>query len=258
MNVTRTDVRLFIYCYIACVGACIGSFLNVVIYRLPRGISVVRPRSRCPWCGLRLAWYHNIPIGSYLGLRGRCAACHAPIARVYWMIEGGTALVFAGLFHTFGWTSAFLRCALLVSLLIAAAEIDRRHGVIPNRLVTAGAVMGLVSALITDASTLATLVPAAIASAVVLLLIRAGSHLAWGRPGLGMGDVKLAAVMGLFLGWENLWVCYLAVMLAGMMGLLGLLLGRLNRTTPVPFAPFMALGACLHLFVLPPELIGLT
>lgn len=248
-------MNYFVYGYIAWVGACIGSFLNVVIYRLPRRVSVISPRSRCTWCGQQLAWYHNIPVWSYLALRGRCATCRVSIDPAYVVIEVGTALVFVGLFHVWGWSVAFFRYLVLAALLIVAAEVDRRWGIIPDRLLVAGAGMGLMLAMMTEVSDLATLVPAAVVSALVLLILRTGSRLVWGQPGLGMGDVKLAAMMGLFLGWENLWVFYLAVLLGGGVGLLGLLTGCLHRTSRVPFAPFIALGAGLHCWLLPPSLV---
>ena len=242
---------VFLYGYVGLLGACIGSFINVVIYRLPRRASIIRPRSRCPQCGARLAWHHNVPVLSYLGLRGRCATCHVPIPRSYLLVEVGTAFTFVALFHLFGWSWLFLRYATLAALLIAAAEIDRRHGIIPNRLVAAGTSLGLTLMLLTDASDLRTYALAAVASAGLLLLIRIGSHRLLGRPGLGMGDVKLAAMMGLYLGWSTLWVLYLAMVLGGMLGLVGLLTQRLQRTTALPLAPFIALGAGLHWTALP-------
>ncbi len=248
-------MMLIPYLYVGLLGSCLGSFLNVVIHRLPRGESVVHSRSRCPHCRSQLAWRHNVPMVSYLWLRGRCATCRAPIARSYLLVEMGTALVFMGLFHVFGFSLLLPRYATLAALLIAAAEIDRRHGIIPNRLVVTGAVVGLVWVLATDAHALGTYLLAAVASAGLMLLIRLGSELVTGRPGLGMGDVKLAAMAGLFLGWDTLWVFYLAVVLGGTLGLIGLLTGRLERTTRLPMAPFVAAGAGLHLFLVPPSLV---
>lgn len=246
---------LFLYCYVGLLGACIGSFLGVVIHRLPRRESVVRPRSRCPQCGARLAWYHNVPVLSYLGLRGRCATCHVPIPRSYLLVEVGTAFAFVALFHVFGFSMLLLRYATLAALLIAAAEIDRRYGIIPNRLVAAGSGLGLILALLTDADGLGTYLLAAVVSAGLLLLLRIGSYRLMGCPGLGLGDVKLAAMMGLYLGWSTLWVFYLAMVLGGALGLAGLLTGRFQRTTPLPLAPFVALGTGLHWTVLPPNLL---
>lgn len=246
-------MSLLLYLYVGLFGACIGSFLSVVIHRLPRRELVVRPRSRCPQCRQRLAWRHNLPVVSYLWLRGRCAFCHTPIPRFYLVVEIGTALVFVGLFQRVGWSFLLLRYAVLAALLIAAAEIDRRHGIIPNRLLATGAILAWVLA--PGMASLGTYVPAAFVSAGLLLLVRGISTYTMGRPGMGMGDVKLAAMIGLFLGWESLWVFYLAVVLGGLFGLAGLVTGRLERSARLPFAPFMALAAGLHLLVLPSSLV---
>ena len=242
------------YLYAALLGACIGSFLSVVIHRTPRRESVVRPRSRCVHCHGQLVWYHNVPVLSYLGLRGRCAFCGGAISPSYVFVELGTALVFAGLLHVVGWSLPLVQYATLAALLIAVAEIDRRHGIIPNGLVATGAGLGLALLLATDASALGTHLPAALATGGLLLLVRVGSASVLGQPGMGMGDVKLAAMLGLYLGWESLWVFYLAVVLGGTLGLMGLLTKRLKRGTRLPFAPFIAVATGLHLFLLPPDL----
>ena len=246
---------LLTYVYVGLVGACIGSFLNVVIHRLPLQESVVRPRSRCPHCQHTIAWYHNVPVFSYLWLRGCCAFCQAPILWSYLLVEIGTALAFMGLFHVFGWSFALLRYSVLIALLIAAAEIDRKHGIIPNRLVAVGAVLGTVLLFLPGVGSIQSVVSAALASASLLLLLRWGSQRITGRPGMGMGDVKLVAIMGLYLGWGVFWGFYLAALLGGTLGLVGLLTGRLKRASRLPFAPFLAIGTALHLFLLPPDLV---
>lgn len=248
-------MTLIFYLYAGFLGACIGSFLGVVIHRLPRRESVVRPRSRCPHCRRALAWYHNVPVLGYLGLRGRCAFCRASIPPSYVLVEVGTALVFAGLLRVVGWSPLLVSYATLAALLIAAAEIDRRHGIIPNRLVGAGAGMALALMLATDASALGTHLLAALAAGGLPLLVRAGSALVLGQPGMGMGDVKLVAMLGLFLSWTSLWVFYLAVVLGGTLGLVGLLTRRLPRGARLPFAPFVAVATGLHLFLLPPDFL---
>lgn len=249
-------MMVLVYGYAAVVGVCIGSFLNVVVYRLPLNKSVVWPGSCCPSCTVPISKRHMVPVLSYVWLRGRCAACRASIPWAYVAIELGTALVFAGLVYGFGWSVEALRYAVLAAVVIAAAEIDRQHGIIPNRLVAAGAVLGLALVGVTEQAALGTYVLAAGASGGLLLLIREGSYLVFGRAGMGMGDVKLAAMMGLYLGWATLWVFYLAVMIGGIIGLAGLLTGRLSRTSRLPFAPFLAAGVGLHLFVVPPSILS--
>lgn len=241
------------YLWVGLCGACVGSFVNVAVYRLPRGASVVRPGSHCPACRHRLGWTELVPVLSYGWLRGRCAHCRVRIARSYPVVEATAAVLFLVLFYRFGWSLVGLRYVVLAMLLLTAAEVDRRHGVIPNRLVVTGIVAGLVLA-----GGLGTLVQgggAALASAGLLGGLRVGSAWLTGRPGIGMGDVKLAVVLGLFLGWETLWVLYLAAVLGGTWGLVGLCTGRMHGATRLPFAPFMAAGAGLDVFWISPDLL---
>lgn len=240
--------------YAGLIGACIGSFLNVIIYRRPARQSVVRSGSACPRCGASIRWWHNVPVLAYVWLRGRCAACRHPIARSYVAVEATTALVFAGLAYGSGGVLDWLRLATLAAILIAAAEIDRRHGLVPNRLVGTAAVLGLMFLAASGPAVGAGRLVAACAMAGGLLAVRTGSRLVTGRVGLGMGDVKLAAVLGLYLGWASLWVVYLAMLLGGLIGLAGLLTHRLAWTTKLPFAPFLATAAGLHLLALPADL----
>ena len=153
--------------------------------------------------------------------------------------------------HVVGWSWLLLLYATLAALLISAAEIDRRHGIIPNRLITTGTGLGLVLLLVMKASMLETHLLAALASGGLLLFVRVASASVMGRPGMGMGDVKLAAMLGLYLGWASLWVFYLAVVLAGTLGLMGLLTKRLKRGARLPFAPFIAIATGLHFFLIP-------
>ncbi len=239
--------------YAALLGACIGSFLGVVIERLPSGQSVVRPRSRCPHCRHVLAWYHLVPVVSYAVLRGRCGFCRAPIARAGVFLEVATALLFAGIVQAYGVSGPAVRYAVLTALLLAAAEIDRRHGIIPNRLLVVGAVLGGVLAAGMPPEGVRASLGAALSAAGIVLVLRWASRRVWGRPGMGLGDVKLAGVLGLYLGWDALWVLYLAALGGGALGLAGLVTGRLQRTSHLPFAPFVAVGTLLYGAGLVPE-----
>lgn len=242
------------YVFALVLGACVGSFLNVVIYRLPRRLSVVRPGSHCPACCHPLSWRSKIPLLSYLWLRGRCRHCRSPIGWHYPAVEAVTALLFAAVVGAFGWTVEGLRYGLLLSLSVAAAEIDRRHGIIPNRLVAAGLVLGLLS-LAGDPAGVVRHIAAAGGLFALLLLVRTGSRIGFRRAGMGMGDVKLGAVAAVFLGWEAFWAFYLALVLGAAVGLAGVWRGRLARSTPLPFAPFVAGGLVLDLFLLPAHLV---
>ncbi|MEM9664649.1 MAG: prepilin peptidase [Bacteroidota bacterium] len=244
---------------VALLGLCLGSFLNVVIHRVPRRQSVVQPASHCTHCAETLRPWHLVPVLSFLMLRGRCAWCGVRVSWRYPLIEALAALVLVGVYLAMGPTLEAVRYGVLGMLLLAAAEIDRCHGIIPNRLVAWG--VGLGALLLAgfwglDPLTLSPLdgLGAACSAAALLLALRGVGTLFFGRPGVGLGDVKLAFMIGLFLGWTTLWVLYLALLLAGLLSIAGLLAGRLTRQTHLPMAPFMALGALLSLY-LSPELV---
>lgn len=237
------------------VGVCVGSFLNVAIWRLPRGASLVRPGSHCPRCSHPLRWRDNVPVLSYLWLRGRCAFCRRCIAAAYPVVEATTGGIFVVWLYAFGWSLVLAKYLVLALVLVVAAEVDRRHGIVPNRLVGFGAVAGVLVVLVEGSVSLAGVLPAVLVAGGFVLLLRVGTLRIVGRPGIGMGDVKLLAMAALYLGWESLWVFYLAALLAGGLGLAGIAAGRLHRTSRLPFAPFVAAGTGLHLFFLPPSTV---
>jgi leader peptidase (prepilin peptidase)/N-methyltransferase len=226
-------------------GAVIGSFLNVVAYRLPRRESLIRPASRCPACGTHVKPYDNIPILSWLWLRGRCRSCAAPISPRYPLVEALTAALCVGAVLVHHSAAAITLSIVLILLVVPAALIDLEHRIIPNRLTGLGAVLALVIGLALDPGGEPERLIAAVAAGGFLLI----AALAY-PGGMGMGDVKLAAVMGLFLGP--------AVAAALLVGLLtGVLVGaviiarkgaRDGRKTAIPFGPFLALGALVAVF----------
>jgi leader peptidase (prepilin peptidase)/N-methyltransferase len=226
-------------------GAVIGSFLNVVAYRLPRRESLIRPASRCPACATHIKPYDNIPILSWLWLRGRCRSCAAPISPRYPLVEALTAALCVGAVLVHHSAAAITLSIVLILLVVPAALIDLEHRIIPNRLTGLGAVLALVIGLALDPGGEPERLIAAVAAGGFLLI----AALAY-PGGMGMGDVKLAAVMGLFLGP--------AVAAAVLVGLLtGVLVGvviiarkgaRDGRKTAIPFGPFLALGALVGVF----------
>ena len=217
-------------------GAILGSFFNVVAHRLPRGESLVAPGSRCPHCATPVKPYDNVPVLSWFALRGRCRACSAPVSRRYPLVEAGTGALLALVVLTRGadWLGL-----VFVALLVPIALIDLEHRIIPNRLTALGALAGLVLLVLTRPGDLPEHLVAALAAGGFLL----AAALAY-PGGMGMGDVKLAAVMGLFLG-RSVGPALLAALLAGtLVGLLLIARGRggEGRKTAIPFGPFLALG----------------
>jgi leader peptidase (prepilin peptidase) / N-methyltransferase len=227
-------------------GAVLGSFLNVVAYRLPRHESLVKPASRCPSCGTPVKPYDNVPILSYLVLRGHCRSCSAPISARYPLVEALTAALCVGAVLVHHSAAGIALSVVLILLIVPVALIDFEHRIIPNRITALGAVLALVLGLVLDPSgEPARLLAAGCAGGFLLL-----AALAY-PAGMGMGDVKLAGMMGLFLGAAvapALFVALLSGVLTGTVVLArkGV---REGRKTAVPFGPFLAFGALLGVFL---------
>ncbi|MGI9082048.1 MAG: prepilin peptidase [Thermoleophilaceae bacterium] len=233
--------------FIAVLGALIGSFLNVVIHRLPRGESLVAPGSHCPVCSTPIAPYDNIPVLSWLLLRGRCRHCDAPIAARYPLVELFTALAFAAVVAVRGLDDDLALELVLVAVLVAVAAIDLDHLIVPNRIVVPAAVWAIAAAAVFRTGELPELLIAG-AAAFVFLLLAALAYPA----GMGMGDVKLAGMMGLYLGL-SIAPALLAAFLAGSAVGIGTLVreGAAARKKGLPFAPFLALGGLVGLLAGP-------
>jgi len=230
-------------------GLVIGSFLNVVIARLPEHRSLWRPGSACPSCGAAIAWHDNIPILSYVALRGHCRACSAVIPWRYPVVEAATALLFVAAFERFGATADFVVAAVLLAALIAITAIDLRLQIIPDAITLPGIIVGFLANL---ATLRVSWVDSAIGIAVgggIFWAILEGSLLVTGREGMGGGDVKLGAMLGAFLGWKvALLSIFLAVLLGGVVALVLLGSRITGRKDPIPFGPFLAAGGAAGLF----------
>lgn len=220
-------------------GLLVGSFLNVVIYRLPRGESMIRPRSRCPSCAATLRARDNVPVLSWLLLRGRCRDCAKPISRRYPMVEAATAALFAAVVLAAPSRAAVALGLIAVCVFLPAALIDLDHRIIPNRLLLVAAVAAvLVGTLLDPGGEPGRLIAGAAAGGFLLVAALA-------RPGgMGMGDVKLAAVMGLLLGASVAAAMLIALVLGVLVGIVvmtrrGVSAGRRTR---VPFGPMLSAG----------------
>jgi len=230
-------------------GLLAGSFLNVVAWRLPRGESLVAPGSRCPGCAAPVRPYDNVPVLSWLLLRGRCRDCHAPISARYPLVEAASAALAVAVVLTRGGAHDLLLGLVLVALLVPVALIDLDHRLIPNSLTLVGALAALASGLATDPGGVPEQLIAGAAAGGFLLAA------ALARPGgMGMGDVKLAAVLGLFLGREvavALLVALVSGTLAGLVVIARAGVDGEGRKTAIPFGPFLALGGVVGLLAGP-------
>ena len=233
-------------------GAIVGSFLNVVIHRLPRGESLVQPRSRCPECGAQISAYDNVPVLSWLLLRGRCRHCGARISPRYPAVELLTALAFAAVVAIRGLDEDLLVELPFVAALIAMAGIDLDHKIVPNRIVLPAAVWAIAGVAVVALEDLPEHLIAG-AAAFAFLLLAALAYPA----GMGMGDVKLAGAMGLFLGLSVAPALLVAFAAGSIVGVAMILReGGGARKKGVPFAPFLALGGLVGVLA-GPELVDL-
>jgi leader peptidase (prepilin peptidase) / N-methyltransferase len=228
----------------------LGSFLNVVIHRLPRGESLVHPRSRCPSCEKQIAGYDNIPIVSWLVLRGRCRHCSAPISPRYPAVELITALVFAAVVLVRGFDDDLIIELPFVAALIALAGIDLDHRLLPNKIVYPLAAWGVVAVLIADRDDIVEHLVAGAGAFLFLFL----AVLAYPR-GMGMGDVKLAGAMGIYLGTSVIPALLVAFLSGSVVGIVIIAReGAAARKKAVPFGVFLALGGIVGVLA-GPELI---
>ena len=251
-------VSLFINFYVFCFGACIGSFLNVVIYRLPAKISLVYPPSRCPKCLHSLGKTENVPVLGWLWLRGKCRWCQTPVSPRYPLIEALTGLLFVFVFNHFGFTWLSLGYFMLLSWLIALAWIDFDTMTLPNSLTQSGLILGLswqfFLGWLTDGfSGAGNFLFQGILGAVVgiwlfdaILII---GTFVFGKPAMGGGDPKLAAMIGAWLGWQGVLITgFLACCFGSIIGISAIALKLLPKGKPIPFGPFLVLGAMVTIF----------
>ena len=252
-------------------GLVVGSFLNVVILRLPlmlerdwrrecaeltgaepggqgENISLVRPGSHCPHCGASVRPWHNVPVLSYLWLRGRCADCNAPISARYPVVELLTGLLTAAVAWRFGISWEALAGALLTWSLVALAVIDMDHQILPDRITLPLVWTGLLFSLWGLFSTPEAAIAGAVGGYLSLWLVYQGFRLATGKEGMGFGDFKLLAVFGAWFGWQLLPQIVLVSSLVGATtGVTMMVTGRRERSQPIPFGPFLAVAGWIAL-----------
>ncbi len=238
-----------IYLIVGLYGLLTGSFLNVVIYRLPRRIPFGMQRSKCPSCSALITWYQNIPLVSYLFLRGRCANCRTRISLRYPLVEVVTALLFMGLFWHFGLTLDFLIAVVLASALIAVFLIDYDHQIIPDRITIPGMVLGLGVAFAPGGLTIWQAAIGLLVGGGSLYLIALLGDWLFKKESMGGGDIKLAAMLGAFLGWQKVLFIFVASAAIGLVVSIGIMVvsSKFRRERVIPFGPFLALAALVAL-----------
>ncbi|MBF4693855.1 prepilin peptidase [Fusibacter ferrireducens] len=239
-------------------GICVGSFLNVCIYRIPEGISVVTPRSQCGYCHRTLKPYDMIPVLSYFLLGGKCRFCSAAFSVRYALIELLTGLLYVACFLKFGYTGTTFILFAFIALMIVVFFIDLDHMIIPNQLVLVGLILGgLVTlyqfffsyAVYESPSYLNTLLGMIAGGGVMFAIAEISAFFYRGSSGLGFGDVKIFLVIGLFLGWRlTLLALWLSFVFGGVLGILLIVVLKKDRKMAIPFGPFIVIGTLVSLF----------
>ncbi|MFH1045854.1 MAG: prepilin peptidase [Candidatus Omnitrophota bacterium] len=244
-------LELILKIFVFCLGSAIGSFLNVCIYRMPRKESIVHPASHCPGCKHALRWYDNIPLISYLLLRGCCRDCRIKISPRYFVVELITALLFLLLFKLHGLTPQFLIYCVFYSALIVASFIDIAIREIPDEITLSGIVIGLLLSLLVPALQGTPQHLLALGRASLGMIVGGGSIFLTGLIGdaifkketMGGGDVKLLAMVGAFIGWK---LVLLTFFLAPFFGaIFGIILKIKKGESFIPYGPFLSLATLL-------------
>lgn len=224
-----------------------GSFFNVCILRLPLDKSLIPP-SHCVHCKTKILWYHNVPVLSFLWLKGKCAACKTKISLQYPLVEVATAFLFLWLFYKYGLTIRFFSYTVFASALLVISVIDLHHQIIPDEISLPGIVVGFVFALITHDLVWWESLLGAFLGGGVFFLVAWGYELITKREGLGGGDVKLLAMIGAWLGYQSLLpVIILSSALGSVVGIVLMLRYKKDLKAAIPFGPFLAAAALLYL-----------
>jgi leader peptidase (prepilin peptidase) / N-methyltransferase len=233
----------FLIVVAAACGAIVGSFLNVCIYRLPIGKSIAWPASACTSCGRELSWYENIPVLAYTVLRGRCRTCGTPISIRYPIIEALTGAMFACAWWYYGPQALLVSRLLFGCSLIVLFAIDLEHHLLPNSITLPGIVVGFVFSLLTEPGWIASLIGIVVGGGVLYGVAEAYYRIRH-EEGLGMGDVKMLAMIGAFLGWKLALVTLMMASLSGTaIGIALIVTRRGSMKYALPFGTFLALGA---------------
>lgn len=230
-------------------GALLGSFANVVIYRLPEGKSVVRPRSRCPACLKQIAWYDNIPVLSWFILQGRCRMCGARFSFRYPVVEFLTAVLFAGAFYVHGFSATFVESVILLWSLVVCTFIDFDHMILPDEFTLSGIVIGLIGAYLNPDRGFLDAVLGVLAGGGFLWFMAWVYFTLTEAEGMGGGDIKLLAWLGAVLGLKA--VPFIIIISAVVGTIFGLVIGLRKDSglkTAIPYGPYLAFAAMVYIF----------
>lgn len=234
-------MTLFVFdIYLLIVGLCIGSFLNVCIYRIPSGKSIITPPSSCPLCGKQLSFIEMIPVVSIIWQKACCAGCGSKISWRYPLVELITGLMFYIIAVKFGFTLITLKMLIMVAVLVVVTFIDIDYQIIPNIIIAPLILIGVAFGYQDMAGSLIGLLAGFCIIAIVVIA---------SRGGMGWGDAKLLAMIGAFLGWHaTIYSLFVGSFFGGIVGIMLMLTKKADRKTAIPFGPFLSLGALCWVF----------
>ena len=239
----------FLFIAVAMLGAVIGSFLNVCIYRIPAGKSIAFPASHCPVCSAPLRWYHNVPVISFLLLRGKCAFCNAKISWRYPAVELLNAGLYVLAFWYFGFSPITLVLFLFLSALVVITFIDLDHQIIPDVISLPGIVVGFACSFALPWLTWLDSIYGILLGGGSLLVVAGAYEFLTKKEGMGGGDIKLLAMIGAFLGWKVILpVIFLSSLIGSLVGVPLMLLQKSDGQLAIPFGPFLATATIVWLF----------
>jgi leader peptidase (prepilin peptidase)/N-methyltransferase len=225
-------------------GATLGSFFNVIIYRLPKKISIIKPPSHCPDCGKKIQWKDNIPILSYIILNGKCRNCDFHIPIRYLVVETITAFLFLFSYFRFGISLELCTFLIFISLLIPISFIDLQTTFIPDSLSILGIILGLVLSVFRGLA-LISFIGATVGAALIFMIIVVGKRV-YKQEVMGYGDIKLTAMIGAFVGWAGvLLTIMIGSFLGAVYGLVQIKRGKLTMKSQIPFGPYLAIGGII-------------
>lgn len=225
-------------------GAVMGSFFNVLIYRLPKSISIVKPPSHCPGCGEKVKWQDNIPIFSYIVLNGKCRNCDFNIPITYLIVETLSAFFFLFSYLRFGLSLELIIFLIFVSLLIPISFIDLKTTQIPDSIAIPGIILGLTLSIFRGLAVTSFL--GAAAGALIILIIIITGKATYKQDVMGYGDIRIAAMIGAFVGWGGLLLTIMISSLIGATyGFIQIKKGKLSMKSEIPYGPFLAIGGII-------------
>lgn len=237
------------YVILFSLGSIIGSFLNVVIYRIPNGLSLWSPPSHCPHCSHRIPWYYNVPVWGFLIQLGRCAFCKTSISFRYPAVEILSGIFTCFFFSQFGLSVVFFKLTYLALLMLVLSFIDFQKHLIPNRIVFFSFPFAVLFSVLEGKPSIIDSILGFLIGGLGLWAVWYIGHLIYKRDGIGGGDIKLAALLGVFIGWKLLLLTvFTSFILISAIGWLGIITRRLSRNSEIPLAPFLTVAIWINVF----------